>query len=251
MIAIGSEAVLSVFVLFCRIGACLMLMPGISGPRIPVKVRLFLSFGITLGLAPLLSTEIEPKLSEARPFALLQIILSESLVGALIGFLGRIFFGALETLASAIAMAIGLSSPLTPPPDDSEPLPAIVSLISLGATVLLFLTNLHWEVLRGLIASYDALPVSGLFNTQFGLIQIGDRLARSFLLTLRISSPFILYSLIINLAVGLAGKFAPQIPIYFVTVPAVAMGGLFLLYLTCSHLLELFTTGFATWLISG
>lgn len=249
MIAIGSDAVLSVVVLFCRIGACLMLMPGISGPRIPAKIRLFFSFAITLGLAPLLSAQIEPKLSEARAFTLLQIILSECLIGALIGFLGRIFFGALETLASAIA--IGLSSPLTPPPDDSEPLPAVVSLISLGATMLFFVMNLHWEVLRGLIASFEAWPVAGVFNTQFGLIQIGDCLARSFILALRISSPFIVYSLIVNLAVGLASKFAPQIPIYFVTVPAVAIGGLFLLYLTCSHLLELFTAGFATWLISG
>ncbi len=251
MISIGSNAVLSVFVLFCRIGACLMLMPGVSGPRIPVKVRLFLGFAITLGLAPLLSPEVGPKLSEAPPLSLLRIILTETLLGGLIGFLGRAFFGALETLANAIAMAIGLSSPLAPPPDDSEPLPAVVSLISLGATMLFFLTDLHWEVLRGLIASYDAWPISGLFNAQFGLIQVGDSLARSFVLALRISSPFIVYSLIVNLAIGVAGKFAPQIPIYFVTVPAVALGGPSLLYLTCRHMLELFTAGFATWLASG
>lgn len=138
MITIGSDAVLSVFVLFCRIGACLMLMPGISSPRIPVKVRLFLSFAITLGLAPLLSSEIGTDLSKAPPFALLQIIGAESVIGALIGFLGRVFFGALETLSNAIAMAIGLSSPLTPAPDENEPLPSVVSLISLGATMLFF-----------------------------------------------------------------------------------------------------------------
>ncbi len=72
MTAFGSNAVLSVFVLFCRIGACLMLMPGISGPRIPVKVRLFLAFAVTLGLAPLLSSEIGPELSDAPPFALMK-----------------------------------------------------------------------------------------------------------------------------------------------------------------------------------
>jgi flagellar biosynthetic protein FliR len=101
VITIGSDAVLFVFVLFCRIGACLMLMPGISSPRIPVKVRLFLAFAITLGLAPLLSSEIG--LSETPPFALLQIIGAESVIGALIGYLGRVFFGALETLSNAIA----------------------------------------------------------------------------------------------------------------------------------------------------
>ena len=78
MTAFGSNAVLSVFVLFCRIGACLMLMPGISGPRIPVKVRLFLAFAVTLGLAPLLSSEIGPELSGAPPFALMKTVVSES-----------------------------------------------------------------------------------------------------------------------------------------------------------------------------
>lgn len=91
MNAIGANAILSVFVLFCRIGACLMLMPGISGPRIPVKVRLFLAFAITLSLAPLLSAEIGPELANAPPFALMRTIVSESLIGGLIGFLGRIF----------------------------------------------------------------------------------------------------------------------------------------------------------------
>ncbi len=251
MNALGSNVVLSVFVLFCRIGACLMLMPGISSPRVPVKVRLFLGLAITLGLAPLLTKEVDPKLSNASPLSLFEMTAAEIGIGALIGFLGRIFFSALDTFANAIAMAIGLSSPLTPPPDDSEALPAVVSLISLGATVLFFLANFHWEVLRGLIASYSAWPVSGLFNAQFGLVQVGDCLAQSFVLGLRISSPFIAYSLIVNLAIGLAAKFSPQIPIYFVTVPAVALGGLFVLYLASRRILELFSLGFGSWLASG
>lgn len=250
MTAIGSNAVLSVFVLFCRIGACLMLMPGLSGPRIPAKVRLFLAFAITLSLAPLLAGEIAPKLSDAPPFALLRTIVSESLIGALIGFLGRIFFGALETLANAIALAIGLSSPLAPLSGD-EQTPAVASMISLGATMAFFLTDLHVEVLRGLVASYAAWPVSGVFDAQFGLIQVAECLARAFGLALRVASPFIVYALIVNFALGLAAKFAPQIPVYFITVPAVAAGGLFLLYLTCRRLLELFTAGFASWLASG
>ncbi len=250
MTAIGSNAVLAVFVLFCRIGACLMLMPGISGPRIPVKVRLFLAFAITLALAPLLSGEIGTELSNAAPFALMRTIVSETLIGGLIGFLGRIFFGALETLANAIAMAIGLSSPLAPLSGD-EQTPAVASLISLGATMAFFLTDLHLEVLRGLVASYAAWPVAGLFNARFGLVQVADCLARAFSLALRISSPFIVYALIVNLAIGLAAKFTPQIPIYFITVPAVAAGGLLLLYFTCRPLLEMFTAGFATWLASG
>jgi flagellar biosynthetic protein FliR len=180
-----------------------MVMPGISGPRIPKNVRLFIAFAITLGLSPLLSVEVDQNMSDAPPVVLLKILLSETLIGGLIGFLGRIFFGALETLGGGIAMAIGLSSPIAAPVDESEPLPAVTSLITIAATMLFFLTGLYWEVLRGLVASYTALPVAGLFNAQMGLVQVSDCLSKAFSLALQISSPFIVYALIVNLAIGL------------------------------------------------
>jgi flagellar biosynthetic protein FliR len=135
--------------------------------------------------------------------------------------------------------------------DEHEPQPSVTSLVMLAATALFFVTELHWEVLRGLAASYEALPASRRFDAQFGLVELADCLALSFRLALRISSPFIVYALIVNLAVGLAGRLIPQVPIYFVTVPAVLFGGLFLLYVTCAPYLEMFVSGFATWLANG
>lgn len=251
MTAIGTNVVVATFVMFCRIGACLMLMPGISNPRVPVKVRLFIAFAITLALTPLLSGAIAVNLPETPPFVLMSMLFSETLIGVLIGFLGRVFFGALETFGSVIATAIGLASPLKGPIEENEPLPAVASLITLAATTLFFLADLHWEVLRGLVASYAALPVSQSFNPQFSLVQVSDCLTKSFLISLRISSPFIIYSLIINLAVGLAAKLTPQIPVYFISIPAVVAGGLLLLYVTCKQFLELFIAAFSAWLVTG
>ena len=45
---------LLVFLLFCRIGGCLMLMPGFSSARVPPQVRLFIALAVTLALAPML-----------------------------------------------------------------------------------------------------------------------------------------------------------------------------------------------------
>jgi flagellar biosynthetic protein FliR len=102
-----------------------------------------------------------------------------------------------------------------------------------------------------LAASYTALPATRGFDAQFGLVELADTLALAFRLSLRISSPFIVYALIVNLAVGLAGRLVPQIQIYFITVPAVLCGGLFLLYTTCTPFLEMFVSGFSAWLTTG
>jgi flagellar biosynthetic protein FliR len=251
MTVIGSDAVLTTFALFCRIGGCLMLMPGLANSRIPVNVRLFLAFSATLALAPLLSGQIAKTLSEVAPAALIRLFISETLIGALIGFLGRIYFGALETLAGVIAMSIGLTSALAGPMEESEPVPAITALITLSVTTLIFVADLHWEVLRGLAASYSALPVSGLFDSRFDLVQVSNCLTKSFFISLRVSSPFIVYALIANFAVGLASKLVPQIPIYFITVPAVIAGGLLLFYAVCKPFMEIFTEAFSTWLAAG
>jgi len=248
---IGSTAVLSVFLLFCRIGTCLMLMPGFSSDRVPVNIRLFLVLSVTLALTPLLSADVQPILTHATPIDLAKLILSEIVIGLLIGFLGRIFFAALETLASAIAMGIGLTSALGAPIDEMEPLPAISTLITLAATTLLFVMDLHWEMLRGLVASYQALPVANGFGTQFGLVQIADCLSKSFFLALRVSSPFIVFTIIVNFAVGLTNKLTPQIQIYFISTPFAVAGGLFLLYFTGKQFLELFMSGFDIWLRFG
>jgi len=249
---IGSDTVLSAFILFCRIGACLMLMPGFSSPRVPVVVRLFLAVSVTLVFVPLLGPDVVKLIDKANPFYLLRIIVTESLIGGMIGFMGQIFFAALETLGTAIAQEIGLANALGAPIDEaSESIPTIASLLSFFATTLLFVTDLHWEVFRGIIASYHTLPIAGGFPTQFGLIQIVNVLDKSFLLALRIASPFIVFSLIVNFGIGLAGRLTPQIHVYFMATPIVVFAGLLLFYFTFRQLAELFMAGFASWLMKG
>ncbi|MGQ7792554.1 flagellar biosynthesis protein FliR [Faunimonas sp. B44] len=251
MTSFGSEVVLATFVLFCRIGACLLLMPGLSSPRIPVQARLFLAIAITLALTPVLLPGVDPDIAADAPVALTRLIVSELLTGALIGLMGRIFFIALETLATGVTMAIGLGNMPGAPVEESEPLPPLVSLIMLSATILIFATEQHWEILRALVASYAALPAGEFFAARFGLSEVADRLAETFVLALRVSSPFIVYAVIVNLAVGLANRLTPQIPVYFISLPFVLAGGLFLLYDLIRDYLHLFVSGFAAWLATG
>jgi len=248
---IGSDAVLSVFILFCRIGSCLMVMPGFSSGRVPVNVRLFIALSVTFALTPLLSIEVLPSFQKAPAMDVVKLILTEIMIGALIGFLGRVFFAALETLAMAISMGIGLSSAMGVPLDESEPLPAISSFITISATAMIFFMDLHWEIIHGIVASYHAIPVSKGFVPQFGLVQVADGLSKSFMLALRVSSPFIVFAVIVNLAVGLTNKLTPTIPVFFISTPFVVLGGLFLLYFTFRQFLELFMFGFQSWLKTG
>lgn len=251
MTLVPPETVLVVFLLFCRIGGCLMLMPGFSSSRVPVQVRLFVALAVTLALTPLLLPTINAAVPNLEPPVVMRLIVSETLIGGLIGLIGRIFYLALQFMAIAAAQLAGFNPIGGAPIEDTEPLPPLATFITLTATVLLFVTDQHWEVLRALLASYAVLPINEQTAPDLGLARLADALSNTFILALQISSPFIVYALIINLMVGISNKLVPQIPVYFIAMPFVLAGGLFLLYFTIGEALRLFMDGFIAWLISG
>jgi flagellar biosynthetic protein FliR len=243
--------ILSAFVVFCRIGGCILLMPGFSSPRIPIQARLFVAIAVSLAMTPLVVDDVQPLVGKATPFALVAIIVFESLKGVAIGLLGRLYFIALETMAMAISLSIGLSANLGAPVDETEPVPAIVTFITLGATLLLFATDLHWEVFRGLSASYVVMPVRDGFDPRMSMVQLVDGSTKTFLLTLRIASPFLIFSTVANVAIGIINKLVPQIPVTFVATPFLLFGGGLLFYFTISPALDMFTAAFGSWLKTG
>jgi flagellar biosynthetic protein FliR len=251
MTLVPPETILTVFLLFCRIGGCLMLMPGFSSSRVPVQVRLFIAVAVTLALSPILLPTVNVVLPNIEPAAVLSLILSETLTGALIGLIGRLFFMALQFMATAAAQLAGFNPIGGAPIEDNEPVPTLTTFVTLTATVLLFVTDQHWEVLRALLASYSVLPITEPVPMAQGLGRLADSLSSTFILALQISSPFIVYALIINLLVGIVNKLVPQIPVYFISIPFVLAGGLLLLYFTVGEALRLFMDGFIAWLAEG
>lgn len=245
------DMLVAVFLLFCRIGAAIMLMPGLSSTNIPVQVRLFLAIAVSLALAPMLLATVRRVVVGVEPLELLWLIAGELLVGALIGLLARIFILALQALAAAVAMSIGYSGIPGEPIEGFLPVPALVSLVTVSAVVLLFQTGLPAEMLRGIVDSYSVLPPGEMIDIRFGLIEIADQLSATFLVALRVSSPFIIYAIVIHLAVGVVNKLLPQVPVYFVSLPVVLAGGLLALYLNIDEVLRLFTMEFMRWAATG
>ena len=249
--ALAPRAALGAFVLFCRIGGCLMLAPGFSNAQIPAQIRLFVALAVTLTLTPLLLERVPNDALGEDPILTLKIIAVESLVGGMIGVLARMFYFALEALAVGASTMLGFASPFGFQIEGDETMAPLATLISLAAIALLFTLNLHWELLRGLVASYDVVPVGADFNARLALKQVADALGESFRLALRIASPYVIYALVVNLALALVNRLTPQVQVFFVATPFVAAGGLLLLYFTIKPAIEAFISGFGAWLISG
>lgn len=246
-----SNLILPVFVLFCRIGGCLVVAPGVSNAQIPMQIRLFVAVAITLALSPLLIEA--PKLRHLGddPITLLHLIVMESLIGVMIGTLGRLFFSALETLAVATANMLGMTNPFGVLVDPQQQSPPLATVITMAATTLIFVTDLHWEIVRGIVSSYTVLPVAIDFDPSYSVRRMGFALGQAFLIAIRVASPFFLFSVVANFGLTLVNRVTPQISIFYLAPPFILAGGLTLLYFVVKAELGQFMDGFMAWVSWG
>ena len=73
----------------------------------------------------------------------------------------------------------------------------------------------------------------------------------AFVLAVRIGSPFLIFSLVVNVAMGLVGRLVPGIQSFFLSTPFLLLGGLALLAVVIRPMLLLFIDAFGRFLAAG
>ncbi|MGF0537358.1 flagellar biosynthetic protein FliR [Agrobacterium sp. ES01] len=243
MISDPQGTILALFVAFCRIGGCFMVMPGFSTSRIPPLIRLFVALAVSMAILPVLWDVIYPRVAGSR-LEVVQLVIAETLIGTMYGLIARLYTLGLQFAGSILAMSIGFSAPGAGNILEDAPENQITNLITFGGLLMLFMMDFHHMIFRALIDSYTAMPLGGMIDSQKMLITLTDTVAATFVIMLRLASPFLIFGLMFNFSIGLINKLAPQIPIYFISTPYLLVGGLFLLYLSIAAMVRQFAAGF-------
>lgn len=232
--ALAFQAVL----VFARLGAAVMVLPGLGESEVPAPVRLGLGLAITLLMMPVLA----PNLPEA-PDAVgesARLIGLEVVIGLWLGGLARLVVMAMAVAGQAIALLLGLAQALVPDPELGGQGTATGRLLALAAAVLILGSGLYVIPLRALVESYGVLPVGEGFPAGAGAEAMAGAAAESFALALRLAAPFVLAAVVINVALGLLTRIAPQVQVYFLAVPGQVLAGIALLALIMPALLGTF-----------
>lgn len=246
-----TTSLFSIFLVFCRIGGCVMFAPGFSSPRLPMQIRLFVAVGITAAVAPLVTTGMAATLSGMTSADQIFLILSETLAGAAIGIMARIFVLALQFAATAVASFIGLAGIPGVPLEETDSGSPLATLASAAAVMLMMHMGLHLELLAAVIDSYSAIRPERAVPIEALTRNLLDTVSETWLLALRLAGPFLLYGVIVNSALGLANRFAQQISAYHASSGAVILGGLMLAYLIWADWMNIFLDAYQSWLQRG
>jgi flagellar biosynthetic protein FliR len=118
------------------------------------------------------------------------------------------------------------------------------AILSMAGIALVVLSGLHVHMVSAFLQSYDLLPF-GRWPNAPDLADWGvSRVSASFALAFSLSAPFLIASLLYNVALGVINKAMPQLMVAFVGAPALTWGGLGLLMLVTPAILTAWLTVF-------
>ncbi len=227
-----------------RTGAVVMLMPGLGESEPPAVVRAGLAVVITLlllpGVAPLVPGVPEAGTSGAG------MVAAELLVGVMLGWLARLPALALGMAGTVISYMLGLSSVMQTDPALGGQSAALGRLFGLVAPVLVLSTGLYALPLQALSGSYGLFPPGTLLPAVPLADSVTAAVGASFGLAMRLAAPFLLAGLLWQAALGVLARLAPQLQIYSAVTAGQILGGLALLGLLSSRILEAWLDGVST-----
>ncbi len=219
-----AQQVYAAGLIFARLGAMLMLIPGLGETFVPVRVRLSLGLLLAFVLLPILGPGVPP--IPADTSALIFAILKESAVGLVIGTILRLFLTSLSATAEIISIQTTLGFAQTANPTQAAPSTTIGTFLTLLALVLIMTTDMHHMFLSAIVRSYTLFPFTrNLPLHDFNTLAV-QTVSKSFALGLQLSAPVVAFSLIFNIATGLVGRVMPQFQIFFVSSPLMILLGL-------------------------
>ena len=236
LLALWQDALIQFGLVFLRVGAVMALLPAFGEQSVPLRVRLGLTLAFTAILAPAVVSHFPAAgtiLDAIGPLAGVEL-----LAGLAVGIAMRLSVVALQIAGTIAGNATSLSQAFGGMVG-GDPQPAVGHVLVMGGLALATMTGLHEKVVAAMIYSYDLFPpgqaISPADLAEWG----GARISGAFALAFTLAAPFVIASLLYNLALGVINKAMPQLMVAMVGAPAITLGGMALTAIAMPYMLSL------------
>lgn len=205
------------FMVFARVGTATMFLPGLSATYVSPRVRLAFALTMSLVVLPPLAADLPVMPASVSEVAVL--LTGEVLVGAFFGFMMRILISCLQTAGTIAALSSSMANAMIQDPIAESQSSTISGFLLTMGVVLIFVSDLHHMMLRGIIETYamfrpgDMLPVGDIADV------VARQVADSFTVGLKLSAPFVVVGLTYYIGLGLLSRLMPQLPVFFFGLP--------------------------------
>ncbi len=217
-----------------RVSLIMFLLPFFGGESIPKTVKVSICIVMALALWP--NVGFQNAALPAHPLGIMVMMLGELVLGLILGMLVTFIFAAVQTGGQIIGFQMGFAmvNVVNPETGSSE---AVTAHFLYMIAILTFLSlNGHLYVLRALTLSFDLVPPGGLFISDTLMHNVMGFSKEMFVLAVRIAAPVMAALFLVDLALALVGRAAPQMNILMLGFPLKISVGFFFLSIVFSML---------------
>ena len=208
---------------FARVGAMVMLLPGLGESNIPVRIKIAIALLLTLIIVPLHRADYHVNMDALS--ALLVMFVYEILIGIVLGATARVALAALQVAGAVIAQQLGLGFVTSVDPTQGQQGVVIGNFLTMLGITMLFATDSHHLVIAALNDSYSIFSPGEVMPSGDVAALATRAFAAAFKIGMQLSAPFLVFGLVFNIGLGVLARLMPQMQVYFVGVPLSILAG--------------------------
>ncbi len=236
--------VYGLLVIFARLGAALMFLPGFGSSLVQVRVRLLLALSIAVLLLPVLGPKLPPLTQQPAQLALL--LVGEVAVGTFLGLVGQFMLSAVSLAGYFISFQTGLTNAFSFDAVAQAQSQMLTGLLSTLAMVAIFTSDLHFLMLKAMVDSYTLFPPGAPLLVGDIAMTLTRLLGSAFSLGVRLAAPVLVFGMVFYSGLGLLSRMVPQMQVFFVATPLQVLIGLWMTMVALPVLMALFLHAFET-----
>ena len=214
------------FQVFLRVAALFSVAPVFGSREVPAPVRVLLALGLSLVVYPQVAGALAP-----APGTLLEMIapvVRETLIGLALGMLVSLLFTAATVAGDLLDLQMGFNMAAVFNPALGAQVAMMSQFLYRYTLVVFLLLNGHHALLAGVTSSFTALPAARFsLATDAAVLRLaGDLVTTIMGAGLRIAAPALATLLLVDIALALVSRAAPQVNVFQLGMPIKVVVGL-------------------------
>lgn len=236
---INEAELLQFALMLVRISSFLIIMPLFSSRIVPGVIKVLTSLLLTM-----LVFQFTPKNPQLTwDGVALFLGLKEAFIGICLGYLCRSIMFALDLAGQLIGTALGFNAANVVNPTFNENATVAEQFFAMLGFLVLLSINGHHIFLKALQQSFVFIPLVKGQSNPHTAFYIVDMAKMALELGIKLSSPVLVVSIILNLAQGIIGRVVPQINIFVTSFQINVLVGLTILLVSMPLILLVTESG--------
>lgn len=204
-------------VVLSRVAGFIGAIPVISSAQTPGRVKTAMVVAISLTLFPLMADAV-PQVS-FTPVSFSLLVISELLLGLLLGLVARLIFTAVEFGATVIGFQMGFAAANVFDPQSERQVALISQFQNIFAILIFLAVNGHYLFLHTAIRSYELLPPGRLNLSGEAVPYLMQLSSHMFSIGVQFSAPVLAVLLLSGLILGILARVFPQLNVFLISFP--------------------------------